>query len=77
MIVEKVDEIRPGKVKIMKRGSLQGKDRYKGGRGGGQGGDSGAGGGGLVLTCIGFHQTGRGGRRHHWCILMQLVMAVV
>ena len=56
MIDEKVDEIRPGKVKILKRGSLQGKDRYKGGRGGCQGG--GGGGGGLVLTCIGFHQTG-------------------
>ena len=76
MIVEKVDEIRPGKVKIMKRGSLQGKDRYKGGRGGCQGRDGG-GGGGLVLTCTVFHQTGRGGRRHHGCILMQLVMAVV
>ena len=74
MIVEKVDQIGPGKVKIMKRGSLQGKDRYKGGRGGGQGG---GGGGGLVLSCIVFHQTGRGSRRHHWCILMQLVVAVV
>ena len=57
MIVEKVDEIGPGKVKIMKRGSLQGKDRYKGGRGGCQGGDGG-GGGGLVLSCIVFRQTG-------------------
>ena len=74
MIVEKVDQIGPGKVKIMKRGSLQGKDRYKGGRGGCQGGD---GGGGLVLTCIVFHQTGRGSRRHQRCILMQLVVAVV
>ena len=57
MIVDKVDQIGPGKVKIMKRGSLQGKDRYKGGRGGCQGGDGG-GGGGLVLACIVFHQTG-------------------
>ena len=57
MIVEKVDQIGPGKVKIMKRGSLQGKDRYKGGRGGCKGGDGG-GGGGLVLACIVFHQTG-------------------
>ena len=77
MIVEKVDQIGPGKVKIMKRGSLQGKDRYKGGRGGCQGGGGGAGGGGLVLSCIVFHQTGRGSRRHQRCILMQLVVAVV
>ena len=75
MIVEKVDQIGPGKVKIMKRGSLQGKDRYKGGRGGCQGG--GGSGGVLVLSCIVFHQTGRGSRRHQRCILMQLVMAVV